>query len=859
MRAKAVPLRITPALAVLLCAGAAAAQRLERPGTAGVEGPARSLLLDDDATALAGNPGSLAFAGKLQLDFVHEAGGLAGARQGNGLYLSGGLGSLVLGGALEWLRPGEVCAPDAPCDRRSTLGLGLRLGRLGLGASVHRHHSDENVDLDHLTTWDVGAAARPLRWLSLGFAALDVGGPRSGQLAVPRRYAISAGLRPTGDERLTLAADAFFRPCGDPQPAAALPASLAPSAACGGAHPDLRFTAELALLPGLRLIGQLGRDADAQALRGQIGLQLDFAHVGVRGAQEITDAGGRTSFKARLSQETLPAFDPFGRRAVELDLDRALRGPRPGLIELALSGGASPDPLALTLATLRRLARDPGVVAVALRTSGLPVGRAGAEELRTGIEGLRRAGKKVIFYLESGGDLEYYVATSADRIFAAPQAVLAVNGFSATAIFAAAGLAKLGVKAEFFRVGAYKNAPDLFTRSASSKEQREVQEALLDDVYARFLRAVTERRGVGEAELKGLLDRGLLEPGEAVKTKLLDGLIYPDQLGEEVGKLLGIQAMKLDRIGVQPPAARDLRWGPRERIGVVRIEGDIAATDRPVPVGPLQIAAAHAIARRVRALADDPGIRALVVRIDSPGGDGNASDLIWRELSRARREKHKRVVASLGDVAASGGYYVAVGADEIVAEPSTITGSIGVFIGHFDASELYGKLGLSFSTVRRGASADLFSTSRGLSDRERGMLQHWVETFYGTFLQRVAEGRGLSLAQVDAVARGRVWSGAQALELRLVDRLGGFEDALRRAKELSGLAADDEVAVLDEERPGADLLEAAVSGAASRVLEDSPVVRALPRKDAERALRAVAALGEPGTVRARMPVEFELR
>src|SRR5205085_11117220 len=205
----------------------------------------------------------------------------------------------------------------------------------------------------------------------------------------------------------------------------------------------------------------------------------------------------------------------------------------------------------------------------------------------------------------------------------------------------------------------------------------------------------------------------------------------------------------------EPPDERSSRWGPRPRIAVIRVEGDIARGEGVRdPFGAVKVAGSDAISRRIRQAADDPNVAALVVRIDSPGGDGNASDLIWRELVRARKEKKKPVIASMGDVAASGGYYVAVGADEILAEPSTITGSIGVFIGHFDAHELYGKLGLNLTTVKRGRSADLFSTSRDLSDKERAMMQGWVEGFYSTFLDRVAENRRLAKDDVDRMARG---------------------------------------------------------------------------------------------------------
>ena len=773
----------------------------------------------------------------------------------------GGLQHLVLGTAFEWTRPGETCSAASPCGRRFSLGAGVKAGQLGLGATYHSYSSRESTDLDRLTSWDLGAVLRPARFLALGFAALDVNAPFFAGTRLPRRYAASFGIRPF-EELLSLTADAYASECsGTP----ALFAAPGPRA-CGAGSPDLRFSADLAVVPGLHVLGQLAYGAQDQRFSGQVGLQFDGSHLGIRASQELHPAGGRVGFKVRLTQQSQPAFTlgavhllgTGGPGAVEIDLDAALRRPSVSVIDILLGGGPRPDPLALTLATLRRLSRDRGVVAVALRTSGLPLGMGSAEELRTGIAQLRAAGKKVIFYLESGGDLEYYVASSADRVFAAPQAVLSVNGFSATAIFAAAGLDKLGVKAEFFRVGAYKTAPDLFTRSESSSEQREVQEALLDDVYGRFVRAVVERRGGGEAKLKGLLDKGLLKPGEAVNEKLLDGLVYPDQLGEEVGKLFGADKMHLEKIGVAPPDAKQTRWGGGDRIGVVRVEGDILAQGGDV-LGAVKVASAHRIARRIRALADDPGISAIVVRIDSPGGDGNASDLIWRELVRARKEKMKPVIASMGDVAASGGYYVAVGADEIFAEPSTITGSIGVFIGHFDASALYGKLGLAFSTARRGASADLFSTSRALTGKERVMLQDWVESFYAQFVARVAEGRRMTPAAVDAVARGRVWSGSQAKERGLIDALGGFTEAVARAKERAGLSRDAEVVLDDEGHPGADLLDAAFSGALARAIEESPIARALPQGDAARVVRALGALGEPGTLRARMPYELELR
>jgi len=344
--------------------------------------------------------------------------------------------------------------------------------------------------------------------------------------------------------------------------------------------------------------------------------------------------------------------------------------------------------------------------------------------------------------------------------------------------------------------------------------------------------------------VKALLDRGILSPAQALQAGLLDGLLYPDQLEEEVGKVLGGK-IALENTPVEPPEERSSRWGTRPRIEVIRVEGDIARGEGVRdPFGAVRVAGSDAITRRIRRAADDSNVAAIVVRIDSPGGDGNASDLIWRELDRARKEKKKPVIASMGDVAASGGYYVAVGADEILAEPSTITGSIGVFIGHFDASELFDKLGLNLVTLKRGASADLFHPNRSLTDTERRTLQTWVEGFYDDFLDRVAVGRNLTKPEVDDVGKGRVWTGAQALEKRLIDRFGGLDTAIATAMRyanVSDAGIDDDIDV------DVDLSDF------------TGLSLALPAGIAPRAIRALHLLGEPGTLRAALPCDLEIQ
>ncbi|TMB27458.1 MAG: signal peptide peptidase SppA [Deltaproteobacteria bacterium] len=839
------------ALALLFWACATAAVAQVREISQGVEIPATSFALLDDATAISANPAGLGYVRGLGFDYVHER-TFRDVQHADALFLAAGAGPIAVGSSLEWVHTGSECVAATPCFRRFTIGGALRFGRLSLGVARHGFSSDESSAYASLGSWDFGVLLRPARWLSLGYTVLDTNEPAfasqvisaipatSGHL--PRRHVAAIGLRPFG-ERVTFGIDARFRACDES------------GQACGIDSPDGALTVEARVLRGLTLLGQAGFDqrragigaATDTTFRFQIGAQIDFAHLGLRSAPRFRGGDpGTLSTEIRLTTQPWEGVSFAPATAADVDLDKALR--RPGFdIKDLVFGSEHRDPLERTLEMFSRLSRDGSVKAVVLRTRGMPLGAGRSEELREGIEGLRRAGKKVLFYLESGGDLDYAVASVADRIVVAPQAILAVNGFSATALFAGAGLEKLGVKAEFVRVGAYKNAPDVFTRSDMSQEQREVTNALLDDVFGRYVSEVSRKRHLDEGKFRRLLDRGLLTPQEALREGLVDGLAYPDQLEEEVRKVLGGSSAFLRKTSLEQPSVRDDRWAPRPRIGIVRVEGDIArGSGGSSPFGGVEIAGSDSIARRIHALADDPAVRAIVVRIDSPGGDGTASDLIWRELVRAREEKHKPVVASMGDVAASGGYYVAVAADRIYAEPSTITGSIGVFIGKFDLHSLYGGLGLTLVTNKRGESADLFTTARPLTDAERQMMQGWVDAFYAEFVDRVASGRKMSSSQVDALGRGRVWSGAQALQRGLVDRMGGLRDALVDAKQRAGFDPGDEVAIDDPGR------------SESRLGPDVSVLPEQLRGLGEGAARLLALLGEPGTLRAALPFDLEV-
>src|SRR6185295_15648904 len=425
------------AVAVLVAFPAVAAFDVSSP-TQGAEPPGQSFSQQDDATSLAGNPAGLGFLSGFDADFLHN--GFYGGNvesDANALHLAGGGGGLTLGLGFDWLNRPFNADGTAYSYRRTSLAGALRGGGFSLGVAYRWL-----TGLD-IHTWDFGLLSRPVRWLSLGAAALDATRPPG----VPRRWVVSAAVRPF-QEKLDLATDLRWNECTN------APASLG----CGLDHAQLFFTAQGRVLRGLTVIGQLGVPIEGGNVTGLVGLQVDFGHVGVAYGPTFMSDVTQDSWRVRVSSDRWPSIGvPVG-HGVDLDLRRALSRPRADVVSLVF-GATAKDPLALTLATFRRIAADGGVKVVVLRSGGLPLGLARAEELRAGIEDLKASGKKVLFYLESGGDLEYSVALSADRIYAAPQAVLLVNGFAASALFAAAGLDKLGVKAEFFRVGAYKNAP----------------------------------------------------------------------------------------------------------------------------------------------------------------------------------------------------------------------------------------------------------------------------------------------------------------------------------------------------------------------------------------------------------------
>lgn len=431
-----------------------------------------------------------------------------------------------------------------------------------------------------------------------------------------------------------------------------------------------------------------------------------------------------------------------------------------------------------------RAAGDRRVKGLLLRIKPLATGWGRVQELRDALVRFRHSGKPSWAHLEDASNLEYYLATGCSKIAASPTSLVDVSGLAAEVTFFRGALDKLGVEAQFEGVGRYKNAPNQMTEKGFTEPHREQMNALVDSLFSQYVAAIAQSRGIQDDAVRALVDRGPFRAAEAREAGLVDELLYRDEVEARVPGGTRLAAGPFVR------AARGGAFDRRPRLALVYAAGDLMPGDsQESPFG--RVAGADTIIRGLREARDDASVRAIVLRVDSPGGSGTASDAVWREVQLARRAKP--VVASMGDYAASGGFYVAMGADQIVAQPGTITGSIGVFSGKLSLRGLYAKLGISQESVSRGRNAALFSSYEPWGEQERAKVREMNQAFYETFVSKAALGRKRTPEEIEAVAQGRVWTGREALDGGLVDALGGLDAAVRAASQRAGIAAGQDV------------------------------------------------------------------
>lgn len=457
----------------------------------------------------------------------------------------------------------------------------------------------------------------------------------------------------------------------------------------------------------------------------------------------------------------------------------------------------TPDPDFLSVLSLLRWAReDTQLRVVEISLVDVDAGWARLQELRQAFLALRQAGKHLCVILTEASTREYYLASAADTVILAPAGHLAITGLAAEATFFKGALDKLGIQAQVSQAGQYKSAGEPFTRETMSAPHREMLESLLDDLYDQILDGIASARKKEKTEVRQLVDQGLFLAREALASGLVDHVAYEDEaqrlLEDKVGELHFIEAAPYRRRRANELRQQLLRTDPK-KVALITVSGAIKRGETvDGPEGPQAVGSTSFI-HDLRQARDDLSVSAIVVRVASPGGSGLASDLMWRELQQTRGQKP--VIISMGDVAASGGYYLALGGDMVFAEEGTVTGSIGVIAGKAVLRDLYTTLGIGKEILTRGKRAALFSDYVAFAPAEQERVDFEIKAFYQDFIEKVAAGRSLTIEAADSHAQGRVWSGRQAWARGLVDAMGGIEAALAEAKRRAGVAAELPVAI----------------------------------------------------------------
>ncbi len=806
-----------PAVQSLLCSGAlmvmlsfASPARAQTGGdlpdatfrpTRGVFVPAAARAGDADATAVELNPGQLPLLTSGAVAVVGNAWRAEAAMPGRGAALFFGTSVWGAGGFGVGLQGIASAGSGAvPGHGKFQLAYGLGGRTMGIGVSWAHLFGGGVGGTD---TFDVGFGWRLFSRVAIAGVVEDIGRPRLPGAVdrLPRRWVGELALRPLGTDRIELAAAALHLG-GDPS--SRLGARFRLAARISGAW---RILGDLETAPRRPGAMPAGLDSGLD-WRMTAGLAVDFDHatlmLAARRAFSPTGAGGEnwgaSSVWHASTQRNRIAAGPAHVARVDLD-------------------GVDSDREFVALALrLRALASDSTIAAVLFQIDGLELGLGRVEELRDLIGEIRRRGKPVVAYLTHSSTRELYLASACDKVVMHPAGGLTFAGLSHAVTFYKGAMDRLGVGLDLVRIAEFKGAMEPYVMTGQSAPVRQNRDELLDDLYARILSGIAAGRAsavptgkgrpVDVARLHELVAVGSFTPGTARDAGLVDVVRDDHEVEQLLKDLLGRPS--IDFRDPDPAPIRPARWS-RARVAVILLDGTInEGASRSLPFDLGGVAGADTLVDALEQCRRDPDIRAVVLRVNSPGGSAFSSDVIARAVVRLRAAG-KPVVTSMGDVAASGGYYVAAPTDVIFAEPSTTTGSIGIFAFKLDMSRLLSILSINVEVTRRGPHADQQAAYRPWTAEERAIAERRIRHLYDLFLTTVATGRksrGLTPARVDEVGRGHVWTGAQARTRGLIDDFGGITAAIDRAAALGGVprSPDEAPDLVVLPRPGGNLL-----------------------------------------------------
>ena len=762
-------------LAPLLIAAPLAAQAPPGTPSQGVPLPDRSLSAQDDAASVEINPAGLGFMQNAELQYnLHRASSdyARTVPDGHAFFGAVGGGGFGLGFGAQFLfRPEIVGAGRSGDYRKYTLA-----GALGdadtwsLGFAYNFFGSNSSPTLDQMRAWDLGAQLRLNQYLGLGLFARDLNAPFLDPLAeaLSPRWGLGAILR-LWDGRLQLEQQVE-------QVRRSEFITLTPRLVFEGVE-------------GLRLFARAAFQVSSGATAADSGLSRVVGGVEVSlgglGAQAALTVGGEEteltgqSYTLWLANNKKRSVLPGRQRWVVLELGSSFS-------ELPSSGlfSTPSESFVELILQLDQIAADEAVEGLVINVSSPGLGFAQLWEVRQRLEALRAGGKKIVALMQSATTQSVMVASAADKVLMTPNIVYEPNGISAELMNYKELFARFGIRAEFLRVRDYKSSPESFVLDEPSEESLAQTSAYIEAVYTYIIEALAASRAKTPAEIIALLNEPPLLPDEALERGYIDGIIYPDEIDSALKDFYG-KRVRLDRTYAPEPTSEE-RWQRHPEIAILVISGAITQGNSGAsPLGGGVLSGSGTILGSIERLASDRNVKAVVVRVDSPGGSALASDQIYRELRRLAQKKP--VLTSMGDIAASGGYYVAAASQTIFATPVTLTGSIGIFTGKFSFGELAERYGVTITPIERGARAGTNSIWQPFSETELASISKSLVYLYELFLAQIAHTRDLTIEEIDAVARGRIWSGEAAKAQRLVDEQGGLIETIRQAERLASL------------------------------------------------------------------------
>lgn len=792
--------------------------------------PARSVAAEDSAEALVLNPANLANMQGREARWTYLRCGddIRRAACGHSADLATALPfGLATGLRLDFIQPPTAAGfPYNGTDYAwVTWGLGFSLSeRFQVGGSVQRSYS-ANPYTDGLWGLTAGLSYRPSTRFAFAAVAHDFNGPStqkfppSGYPVLDRTGVLAMAFRPVGTRSFEVGLEAKY------------------DAGADNVYPRATLGIDI---PGVgRARGDLEMQNPANdARRGVVasaGLEIGFHRFSGGGGAMFGNGLGR--------QQSIAGFATASIGSVEnLGVPRSERA-----VSFRFESTPGPRAHAHLLYKLWKLAENREVSAVTMIMKAEPsASLAHAEELADAFRYLRAHGKKVVCAWEDAGPKALYACASADRVVVNPSGGVRYAGLKTTHIYLAGLLSKLGIKAEFVRIGAHKGAPEQFMNERASDVAKADQIDLLAQYDAVYTENLVRYRKLSAENVRALGAKGPFTGREARDAGLVDGFAFDDEVERATQDAVG-RKVTLEKY--EDTVRPDARFGPEDRIAVLYVDGDIIdGRSRRIPLLEQRLVGSYTIAETAERLRNDSHVKAVVLRVESPGGSSMASDVMWREIKLLADKKP--LVVSMGSVAASGGYYVASASKHIFALPLTVTGSIGIFYGKANTSELLSRIGVNVEVRKTNDNADADSMFRGFTEQERAEYQRKIGQFYDVFLSRISEGRGMKKEDIDAVGQGRVWTGQQAFERGLVDRMGGLRHALDEARSLAKLRRD--VPIVEVPAQSSTILDKALEMAGAK--NQAPISLSMLPPEARDAARALAPLAVYGgdTALARM-------